>query len=174
MDNVRKKQAGGLFRALLIIPVPCVFMLGYFVGARLGRSLLHQPWTMQSSHPVGIAGMTLFVGGVLLAGWAWTIFHLQGTTKVPGQASTVLVATGPYRVTRNPMYVGLTMAYIGLAAAGGQILPVATLILVLAYVNWIVIPLEENRLREVFGPAYDTYRLKVSRWLGTTRNSGIR
>jgi hypothetical protein len=48
-----------------------------------------------------------------------------------------------------------------------QILPLATLILVLAYVNWIVIPIEENRLREVFGPAYDAYRLKVHRWLGT-------
>jgi len=57
------------------------------------------------------------------------------------------------------MYVGLTLAYIGAAGAGGQILPLATLVLVLDYVNWIVIPVEENRLREVFGPAYDTYRL---------------
>ena len=167
MDTVQKRQTGGLFRPLLFIPVPWVFMLGYFAGARLGRWLLGQRFTMQGSHPVGAAGMALFVAGALLAGWAWTIFHLKGTTKTPGEASTALVITGPYRVTRNPMYVGLTLAYIGAAGAGGQILPLATLILVLAYVNWIVIPIEENRLCEVFGPAYDTYRLKVHRWLGT-------
>lgn len=166
MERVQEEQPGGFFRPLLIIPVPGVFMIGYFAGARLGRWLLHQPFTMQSSRPIGMAGVALLVAGALLAGWAWTIFHLKGTTKTPGEASTALVTTGPYKVTRNPMYVGLTLAYIGLAGSGGQILPLATLIPVLAYVNWIVIPVEENRLREVFGPAYDTYRMKVRRWLG--------
>jgi protein-S-isoprenylcysteine O-methyltransferase Ste14 len=172
MDTMQGRQAGGWFRPLLFIPVPCVFMLGYFAGARLGRWLLGQRYTLEGSHPIGMAGMALFGAGTLLAGWAWTIFHRKGTTKTPGEASTVLVITGPYRVTRNPMYVGLTLAYIGAAGAGGQILPLATLILVLAYVNWIVIPLEEGRLREVFGPAYDTYTLKVRRWLGT-RNPSV-
>jgi len=63
------------------------------------------------------------------------------------------------------MYVGLTLAYIGEGRMQKQILPLATLLFVLAYVNWTVIPIEEKRLREVFGPAYDTYRLKVRRWL---------
>ncbi len=171
MDTVPKEQPGGLFRPLLIVPVPLVFMLGYFVGARLGRWLLHQRFTLHGSDLIGIAGIALFVVGCLLAGWAWTTFHLKGTTKDPREDSTALVTTGPYRVTRNPMYVGLTLAYVGAAGAGGQILPIATLVLVLAYVNWVVIPVEEHRLRGVFGPAYDAYRLQVRRWLGTRKPS---
>ena len=173
MVEATEDHAGGVFRPLLNVPVPLVFMLGYFVGARLGRLLLNQRWTLQGSRTIGIAGMALFAAGALLAGWAWSIFNSKGTTKDPREASIALVTTGPYRVTRNPMYVGLTLAYIGLAAIGGQILPLATLILVLAYVNWVVIPVEENRLREVFGPAYDSYRIMVRRWLGT-RNPSVR
>jgi protein-S-isoprenylcysteine O-methyltransferase Ste14 len=167
MDEATENHTGGLFRYSRVLPVPFIFLLGYFVGARLGRWLLHQRFTLQASSAVGMAGIALFVAGALLSGWAWTIFHLKGTTKTPGDASTTLVTSGPYKVTRNPMYVGLTLAYIGAAGAGAQLLPLATLILVLAYVNWVVIPVEENRLREVFGPAYDTYRMRVRRWLGT-------
>jgi protein-S-isoprenylcysteine O-methyltransferase Ste14 len=173
METAQAKQPGGMFRPLLILPVPFVFLIGYFVGARLGRWLLHQPFTLQAPRPIGIAGLALFVAGSLLAGWAWTTFHLKGTTKDPREDSTALVTTGPYAVTRNPMYVGLTLAYVGAAGAGGQILPLATLILVLAYVNWVVIPVEETRLRGVFGGAYDAYRLRVRRWLGTRRPASL-
>ena len=150
------------FRALLALPVPWVFVLGYLVGAGLEWLLLPRNAWMPL---VGTAGIALFVIGALIAGWGWMIFHRKGTTRVPGEASTTLVTNGPYRVTRNPMYVGLTIAYIGEAGIQRQILPLATLVLVLAYVNWVVIPVEEKCLREVFGPAYDAYRAKVRRWL---------
>ena len=150
------------FRALLALPVPWVFVLGYLVGAGLEWLLPPRNAWMPL---VGTAGIALFVIGALIAGWGWMIFHRKGTTRVPGEASTTLVTNGPYRVTRNPMYVGLTIAYIGEAGIQRQILPLATLVLVLAYVNWVVIPVEEKRLREVFGPAYDAYRAKVRRWL---------
>ena|SRR5215469_2721765 len=164
MDALKEKQSSGLFRLLLALPVPWVFVIGYLVGA--GLEVLFLPRNAgPGSHLVGMGGIALFVVGALIAGWAWTIFHGKGTTRVPGEASTALVMTGPYTVTRNPMYVGLTLAYIGEAGIQKQILPLATLLFVLAYVNWIVIPIEEERLREVFGPAYDAYRLKVRRWL---------
>lgn len=165
MDPSRKKPSGGFFRFLFALAVPWVFMLGYLAGAGLEALLLPRN-AMRDWHLIN-TGRALFAAGALVAGWAWMIFHRKGTTKIPGEASAALVTTGPYRVTRNPMYVGLTLAYIGLAVNKGQILPLATLILVLAYVNWIVIPIEEERLREVFGPAYDSYRQKVRRWLGT-------
>ncbi|HUB81911.1 MAG TPA: isoprenylcysteine carboxylmethyltransferase family protein [Bryobacteraceae bacterium] len=139
-------------------------MLGYLLGAALEVVFL-PPRAARGSHLIGAAGVAFFVVGALLAGWAWMIFHRQGTTRVPGEASTALVTLGPYKVTRNPMYVGLTLAYIGEAGIQRQIVPLATLLLVLAYANWVVIPIEENRLRAVFGPAYDSYRRKVRRWL---------
>jgi protein-S-isoprenylcysteine O-methyltransferase Ste14 len=164
MDVQKEKQSGGSFRVLLALPVPWIFVIGYLVGA--GLEVLFLPRNAgPGSQLVGTIGIALFVLGAVIAGWAWTIFHRKGTTRVPGEASTALVMSGPYTVTRNPMYVGLTLAYIGEAGMQRQILPLATLLFVLAYVNWIVIPVEEKRLREVFGPAYDAYRLKVRRWL---------
>lgn len=158
-----KAQPTGLFRYLFVIPVPCVFMLGYIAGAQaenaLGRDRVH------GQEFVAATGMALFIVGCALAAWGWMIFHLKGTTKIPGEASNVLVTSGPYKVTRNPMYVGCTLAYVGVAIHNGQLLTLPVLICVLAYVNWVVIPIEESRLAEVFGPAYDTYRLHVRRWL---------
>jgi protein-S-isoprenylcysteine O-methyltransferase Ste14 len=84
---------------------------------------------------------------------------------VPGRASTTLVTWGPYRFSRNPMYVSLTLAYVGEAAMLAHVWPLVLLPLTLAYVQWIVIPVEEGRLTEVFGPEYERYRAKVRRWV---------
>ncbi len=78
---------------------------------------------------------------------------------------TTLVTCGPYHFTRNPMYVGLAIAYLGEAGILKQVSPVAVLPLVIAYLNWIVIPIEEARLQEVFGEKYQQYRSRVGRWL---------
>lgn len=146
------------------IPVPWVFMLGYLIGA--GLEVLFLPGhPLRLPHYIGV-GRALFAAGAVIAGWAWMIFHLKGNTKTPGESSAVLVTSGPYSLTRNPMYLGLTIAYIGFDVNKAQIVPLITLLLVLAYVNWIVIPIEEERLHEVFGPVYDSYRLRVHRWLG--------
>jgi protein-S-isoprenylcysteine O-methyltransferase Ste14 len=72
---------------------------------------------------------------------------------------------GPYRVSRNPMYVGLAIAYLGEAGILNQVWPIILLPFTLAYVNWIVIPLEEARLQEVFQDEYECYRKRVRRWM---------
>jgi protein-S-isoprenylcysteine O-methyltransferase Ste14 len=63
------------------------------------------------------------------------------------------------------MYVGLTLAYLAEAAILRQAWPLIFLPLVLAYLNYVVIPVEEAKLTEVFGDAYDRYRSSVRRWL---------
>jgi len=63
------------------------------------------------------------------------------------------------------MYVGLTLAYLGEAGMLTQIWPLLFLPLVLVYLNAVVIPLEERKLAEVFGPSYDDYRHRVRRWI---------
>ena len=92
------------------------------------------------------------------------IFQRLRTTTTPGEAPNRLVTTGPYRFTRNPMYLGLVLAYLG--EQGMLILawPLLFLALTVGYVNWFVIPLEEASLR-AFGPAYDAYRARVRRWI---------
>jgi len=75
----------------------------------------------------------------------------------------VLITSGPYRFTRNPMYLGLALTYVGEAGALLQAWPLLTLVAVLAYVNWWVVPIEEERL-EAFRE-YGDYCSRVRRWL---------
>lgn len=111
------------------------------------------------------AGAVVFAVGGALAGWAWLIFRHARTTRVPGEVSTKFVTWGPYRLTRNPMYLGLSIAYVGEAGILHQIVPVLFLPLVIAYLNRVVLPIEEERLAGVFGAEYEAYRSKVRRWI---------
>jgi protein-S-isoprenylcysteine O-methyltransferase Ste14 len=63
------------------------------------------------------------------------------------------------------MYVGLVLAYVGEAGILRQIWPMLLLPLTVAYLNWVVIPVEERKLTEVFGEAYKQYQARVRRWL---------
>jgi protein-S-isoprenylcysteine O-methyltransferase Ste14 len=149
---------------LLRVPVPWVFVLAYLLGVLLGRCVRFD-FSMVPRAASLAAGVALFSAGALIAGSALTIFHRVHTTTVPGQSSKRLVEWGPYRFTRNPMYVGLSLAYLGEAALMRQLWPVPLLVLVIIYLQSTVIPLEESRLREVFGEDYAEYCGRVRRWL---------
>jgi protein-S-isoprenylcysteine O-methyltransferase Ste14 len=151
-------------RLLMRVPVPWVFVLTYLVGVALEYI---RPTTMlRDTAPVStIAGAVLFSFGAVIAGCGLVIFRKARTTTVPGQPSAKLVTWGPYRFTRNPMYVGLTLAYLGEAGLLKQIWPIVLLPLTIAYLNWTVIPVEEARLQEVFGNEYEKYRSRVRRWI---------
>lgn len=154
---------GRLATILLRVPVPWVFVLTYLAGVgietRFRRGGFFQDYKLLT--PVGIVIFTLGAG---LAAWGWLIFRLARTTRVPGEASTKLGRTGPYRLMRNPMYVGLSVAYIGEAAILHEIAPVVLLPLIIAYLNRVVIPIEEEKLHEVFGAQYEQYQEDVHRW----------
>ncbi len=150
-------------RLLLHLPVPWVFVLVYLIGV-----------AAEYFRPLHIGGQVTyftFAGGIILgigaaiAGWGLLTFRMARTTTVPGETSSQMVTWGPYRFSRNPMYVGLTIAYLGEAVLLRQVWPALFLPLVIAYVQWIVIPLEESKLHEAFGDAYNSYRARVHRWL---------
>jgi len=164
MNEVRRDEAGP-FRLLMRVPVPWVFILTYLLGAWLERVFPLQLGGDVSGRVTLAVGVVLFTVGACIAGWGLITFHRARTTTVPGKSSAQLVTWGPYRFTRNPMYVGLATAYLGEAFLLRQIWPAALLPLVLAYVNWIVIPVEQARLTEVFGEAYAAYQRRVRRWL---------
>lgn len=158
------RSLGYLASALLRIPVPWVFILAYLAGVAL-EFALRVRGLIPNRLGLTILGAMLFALGAVIAGWGWMLFHRERTTRVPGEASTTLVTRGPYRFTRNPMYVGLSLAYLGEAGMLHQVIPVLLLPLVIVYLNQVVIPVEEERLRGVFGAAYTQYQEKVRRWL---------
>lgn len=151
-------------RLLLHVPVPWVFVLGFVAG--VGIDSIWRAHAPGPTLPVSISiGAAFFIIGAVIAGWGLLTFGRARTTTVPGKRSSSLVTWGPYRFTRNPMYVGLTLAYLGEAGLLRQAWPLAILPLVVAYVNWIVIPVEEEKLNEVFGIDYENYRRRVRRWV---------
>lgn len=147
------------------IPIPWIFVLTYLIG--LGLQFLvpypiHGAGILLASH---IAGSVLLISGLLLAAWCLRIFRSMRTTTVPFKTSSKLVTWGPYRFSRNPMYVSLTLMYLGEAGVLAQIWPLFLLPFTEAYLQWIVIPYEERQLRESFGDTYKKFCSSVRRWL---------
>jgi protein-S-isoprenylcysteine O-methyltransferase Ste14 len=150
-------------RFLLHVPVPWVFVLTYLLGVVL-EHVHHGTISPTAALISTTAGAVLFAVGAVIAGWGLVLFGKAKTTTVPGKLSGKLVTWGPYRFSRNPMYVGLVLAYLGEAGLLKQIWPVVLLPFTVAYINWTVIPVEEAKLEEAFPNGYKQYRLQVRRW----------
>lgn len=123
------------------------------------------------SRPGSANGLALLVGltfaaiGFALAALSVRRFRLAGTSVVPGQPSTALVVEGPYRVTRNPIYIGFVLAYFGLAVVLTSVWVLVLLIPVLVIMQRGVVEREETYLEQQFGEAYRKYKARVPRWL---------
>ncbi len=150
-------------RPFLHMPVPWVFVAAYLLGVGVQLVVPVHPSSPTASLVIRVAGCVLFLTGAGLAAWGLLLFRRASTTTVPGDAANALVTSGPYRLTRNPMYVGLALAYLGEAGLLVQAWPLLFLPLAIAYVNWFVIPIEEDTLRQFDG--YERYSSSVRRWV---------
>jgi protein-S-isoprenylcysteine O-methyltransferase Ste14 len=163
--RARALQKGASVSAIMRIPVPWVFILVYLAGVAVQRVL---PIAIRSpglAWVIRVTGFVFIAVGIAVAFSALGIFRRTKTTTVPHETPSTLVTSGPYRFTRNPMYVGLTLDYLGVAGARLEIWPIIVLPLLLAYINFVVIPVEERNLRGVFGDTYQEYGARVGRWL---------
>jgi protein-S-isoprenylcysteine O-methyltransferase Ste14 len=103
--------------------------------------------------------------GFALAALSARNFRLAGTSVVPGEPSTALVETGPYRFTRNPIYIGFVLAYFGLSIMLTSLWVLLLLIPVLMVLQRGVVEREEDYLEQQFGDGYRKYKVRVPRWL---------
>jgi len=147
------------------IPPPLIFVVGWLVAWLLNRA---RPFAIDSS---GTSAWQTAVGGLaLVAGltfmfWGIVTFAALGTPIVPTRPARVLVEHGPYRFTRNPIYLGMTLAYAGLAVLLNLAWPLLVLPGVLVLLVLMVVRREERHLGATFGDAYRAYRRRVRRWL---------
>ncbi|HEV2650755.1 MAG TPA: isoprenylcysteine carboxylmethyltransferase family protein [Rhizomicrobium sp.] len=113
--------------------------------------------------PLGIA---LLVLGLALSAWAVVLFRREDTEINPTSVTNKkLVVRGPYAITRNPMYLGLTIVSIGIAFCVGSLPVFAVPLLMFATANWVHIPFEETKMRQQFGADFDDYTRRTRRWL---------
>ena len=144
---------------------------GIYGGVFLVGLLLETVWrlpiarTASGERVLEDVGTWIVIAAIVLALWGVATFWLRGTSVLPFKPTAALVRTGPYRFTRNPMYLGMTLAHLGLALAMNTgwallLLPVAVYLIVR-----LVIRVEEKYLGRVFGDEYAEFRRRVRRWI---------
>lgn len=109
-------------------------------------------------------GPLLFVAGMLLGFRAYRSFQRADTNVEVYKPATALVTTGPYRYTRNPIYISLALAYVGAGLLADSLWVLGLLAPVLAIIHYGVILREEQYLRRKFGGTYERYQAAVRRW----------
>lgn len=144
-------------------PLPPILALLYLFVA-LGLHYLLPSMKIISS-PYRFLGIVLVAGALSLIGWAVRVFEQHGTTHKIHETPTVLVVTGPYRVSRNPMYVGISCILLGIAGFVGTLPVFLAPLAFLLTMNAVCIPREERTLERIFGQAYLDYTDRVRRWL---------
>jgi len=149
----------------LRVPVPLWF-LGTFAGGVLLDAVLPLP---RPAAPLRLAvhdfGLALLSAGLALIASGMLLFWRARTPPFPHGAAVALVQRGPYRYSRNPMYLSVILSYLGLAAVYWQPLALLLLPWPLALLGRVVIPYEEAQMTARFGDAYRDYCRRVRRWL---------
>lgn len=118
--------------------------------------------------PVGgsrVVGTVLVVAFAIWNGWALVLMGRHRTALLPGGATRTILASGPFRVSRNPLYVGLVVLDVGLALLAGSAWALLLVPVGVAALVWGAILPEERYLTQEFGAEYETYRTRVRRWL---------
>ncbi|HEY7086805.1 MAG TPA: methyltransferase, partial [Tepidisphaeraceae bacterium] len=126
--HARRQQRGGArIPPLMHVPVPWVFVIAFLAGIALQYWIPLKITSPPVQRGIFIAGIVLTLCGVSLAFSGLGLFRAKNTTTIPFGSPSTLVTSGPYRFTRNPMYVGLSLTYLGVAGTNAQIWPILLL-----------------------------------------------
>ena len=127
--------------------------------------LLDRVWTLQVGPPaVALGGMVIFLA-IGLAGWAVLVLVKAGNDPRPDRPDATMVETGPYRRSRNPIYLGLLLGATGLALIWGTLWGWLGVAVLHGVLDRLVIAKEEADLATRFGAAYAAYQGRVRRWM---------
>lgn len=146
----------------VIAPPPLIYLTGVVIGLLL-RSPASTPFL-----PRGLGyglGAVLILSAVWISLWGVREMRRAGTAVNPRIPTTALVTTGPFRFSRNPLYVSLTLCYLGIAIAAQSLWALGLLLGVLALMQYGVIFREERYLERRFGAEYGRYKERVRRWI---------
>ena len=129
--------------------------------------LLHYaiPIIQVFNYPYYLIGFLFFIIGTGLNIWADILLKKHKTTVKPNEKPTALIEIGAFKISRNPMYLGLAVILFGAGFILGSIISFVGVILFIAAMEMAFIPQEEKMLLEQFGEKYQVYKKKVRRWI---------
>ena len=145
----------------VIAPPPLIYVIPLGIGLYVNRS---NPFPIMPNlaRPIGVALIAL---GLILMLAAFVQFLRKRTSVIPWRPTTAIIQSGPFRLTRNPVYVADTLIYVGVAVMMNSAWPLFMLPLVLVIIHRGVIQREERYLEQKFGDDYISYKERVRRWI---------
>ncbi|MEK1930754.1 MAG: isoprenylcysteine carboxylmethyltransferase family protein [Pararhizobium sp.] len=142
-------------------PIP--WALAAFTG--LALDWLYPLPFLPAAVPAGWLGGIVFLAGLALLIWAAMTFRRAGTQIQTTEPTSTIVEEGPYRFTRNPIYIGMFLGLIGLAVGFDSLWPIVLLVPFYLVIRYGVVAREEVYLERKFGAVYLAYKTRVRRWL---------
>ncbi len=115
-------------------------------------------------YPVTYIGYLPLVSGITLNLWTDRLFKVNDTTVKPHLDPNVLITSGPFKVSRHPMYLGMALVLLGVAVIHGTIISFIYPIIFILLMEILFIPVEESNLMRLFGQEYLDYMKKVRKW----------
>ncbi|MBX5461540.1 MAG: isoprenylcysteine carboxylmethyltransferase family protein [Steroidobacteraceae bacterium] len=163
-ERRHETESGGVDQVanLGLMRPPFIYLLAIFLGL-----LLHFAWPLRVapravSTPLGIAAVIVAVALFL---YAARTFRIAGTPVPGNRPTTTIVRTGPYRWSRNPIYLSFSLLQLGIALWVNTVWLLVTLVPAVALMSFVVIPREERYLESRFPSEYLPYKASVRRWL---------
>jgi protein-S-isoprenylcysteine O-methyltransferase Ste14 len=145
-----------------VVRPPFVYLTSILVGVliQLTKPLPFLPRSL--AMPVGV---TIILLALALFFYSVAKFRAAGTPVPARKPTTTIVRTGPYRFTRNPIYLAFSLLQLGIAIWINSLWLLATLVVAMALIHYVVMPKEERYLAQKFGAPYLDYKASVRRWL---------
>jgi protein-S-isoprenylcysteine O-methyltransferase Ste14 len=140
---------------------PLIYLASILAGLAVNAI---RPLPLPSGIPARLLGIALVVAALLLFGYSAKLFRAAGTPVPARKPTTAIVKTGPYRFTRNPIYLAFSLLHLGIAVWVGSWWVIATLAVAVGIIHGVVIPREERYLEAKFGAEYRAYKAAVRRW----------
>lgn len=147
------------------VPLPPMLFLSCLVAGGLAQLLWPLDFVLTSFGARLESSLFLFISAVSLVVSALTLMRRAGTTYDPVGTPTVLVTAGPFRYSRNPLYLALLLTLAAFAALLNSVWLILAMPVLFLLLNTLVIPREEATLNQLFGAAYAGYCGRVRRWL---------
>ena len=115
--------------------------------------------------PYNYLGIVLISVGLLIDAWAWILFRRRKTTLNPYKIPSKLETSNIFKISRNPMYLGMDLILWGLSIFLGSLITFIFPILFIILIEKLFIEFEEKNLEKRFGKKYFNYKKKVRRWI---------
>ena len=144
------------------VPPPLLFVTALAAGVLIDGNVLRWRHVMHVSQWAGVA---VALTGLVLIGVTLALFRRHRTRPEPWEPASALIEAGPYRISRNPMYLGMAVAAAGIAIFFESIAAFVLLAGVVIVIDRWVIAREEAYLARRFGDEFAAYRKRVRRWL---------